>query len=84
MQMLAHQSAVFSDSCCLPPPPPSYTRSGGGGHRDTCSSRPPGMQLDVVKRPAADARVRPASAAGGFTPLAAGGWGRILFARQTI
>ena len=33
------------------------------------------MQLDVVKRPAADARVRPASAAGGFTPLAAGGGG---------
>jgi len=70
MQMLAHQSAVFSDSCCLPPPPPSYTRSGGSGS-DTSSSRLPGIQLDVVKRPAADAGVRPSSAAGGFTPLAA-------------
>jgi len=52
MQMLAHQSAVFSDSCCLPPPPPSYTRSGGSGS-DTSSSRLPGIQLDVVKRLAA-------------------------------
>jgi len=51
-------------------------RSSGSG-RDASRSRRHGIQLAVVKPPAADAGVRTSSAAGGLTPLgAAAGRGR--------